>query len=218
MIPANIEDIYQELQGEILWLHGRWIIYRQLFAQSEKRLDLLNACGASFFYVIEEVLHGDVLLSLCKLTDPASTRTRAGNFDNLSLQQLHQQVEAVEPHLAARLKKLLDTLDDKCRDFRAWRNKRLAHADLVTAMQSGVHPLPGISRQMIEDALTLIREYMNTIEGHYCNNRVAYNLFIMNKDGHALVSILIDGLRYRELQGERKIPYDDWSQNQWKAA
>jgi hypothetical protein len=40
----------------------------------------------------------------------------------------------------------------------------------------------------------------------------------MNKDGHALVSILIDGLRYRELQGERKIPYDDWSQNQWKAA
>jgi len=172
----------------------------------------------SVFYVIEDVLFREVMLSLCKLTDPASTRTRNGNSDNLSLKQLQQRVEASEPHLAVSLEKLLTQLDDKCEDIREWRNKRLAHSDLLTEMQNGAPPLPGISKQMIEEALALVREYMNMIENHYRNTTVAYDIFMMNKDTDTLVSILIDGLRYKELQQGKKIPWDDWCQNHWKAA
>jgi hypothetical protein len=41
-IPKDIDEVYEELKTEIMWLHGRWIVYRQLFAESEKRVDLLN--------------------------------------------------------------------------------------------------------------------------------------------------------------------------------
>jgi hypothetical protein len=41
---------------------------------------------------------------------------------------------------------------------------------------------------------------------------------LMNKDGHTLVSVLIDGLRYRELEREKKIPWDDRSQSHWNDA
>jgi hypothetical protein len=218
MIPANIKDIYEELKGHVVWLHGRWILYRQLFDKSEKRIDLLNECASSFFYVIEDVLFRDVMLFLCKLTDPASTRTRDGNSENLSLKQLQQRVEVSEPHLAASLERLLKDLDDKCEDIREWRNKRLAHSDLITEMRNGASSLPGISRQMIEEALKLVREYMNMIENHYHNNTVAYDIFLMNKDADTLVSILIDGLHYKEFQQEKKITWDDWCQNHWKAA
>jgi hypothetical protein len=145
VIPSNINEIYEKLKEEIIWLHGRWTLFTQLFAMSNKRIDLLNECAPSFFHAIEDVLVADVILSLCKVTDPAITRTRAGNFDNMSLKQLQQRLEAEESKLAHRLQNLLNKLDDKCKPFREWRNKRGAHSDLATA--SGAYLLPEISKK-----------------------------------------------------------------------
>jgi predicted ribosome quality control (RQC) complex YloA/Tae2 family protein len=139
-MPSNIKEIYEKLKEEIIWLHGRWTLFTQLFAKSDKRINLLNECASSFFHAIEGVRVGDVMLSLCKITDPANTRTRAGNFDNMSLKQLQQRLEAEEPQLTHRLQNLLNKLDDKCKDFREWRNKSLAHSGLATA--SGAYLLP----------------------------------------------------------------------------
>jgi hypothetical protein len=62
-----------------------------------------------------------------------------------------------------------------------------------------------------------MRDYMNTIQAHYSNSESSYWL-LMNKDGHTLVSVLIDGLRYRELEREKKIPWGDRSQSHWNDA
>ena len=206
-IPKDIDEVYEELKTEITWLHGRWTVYRQLFAESEKRIDLLNECASAFFYIIQDVLLGEVQVSLSKLTDPA----RSGRFDNLSLEQLQARLVAHgDRALAAQTRPVLDTLHTKCEPFRAWRNKRLAHLDLTTAMKSSADPLPGISRQMIEEALALVREFMNKIESHYGDSEVGYEHFIMQSDGEALVAMLRYGLRYEELLKEGRISYDDW--------
>jgi hypothetical protein len=113
-MPSNITEIYEKLKEEIIWLHGRWTLFTQLFAKSDKRINLLNECASSLFHALEDVLLGDVMLSLCKITYPASTR----NFNNMSLKQLQQRLEAEEPQLAHRLQNLLNKLDDKCKDFR----------------------------------------------------------------------------------------------------
>lgn len=211
-IPNDIDEVYEELKTEITWLHARWIVYRQLFAESEKRLDLLNQCASAFFYIIQDVLLGEVQVSLSKLTDPARYR----RFHNLSFEQLQARLEAYgDQTLAAKTRSVLDTLHSKCEPFRVWRNKRLAHLDLTTAMKSSPDPLPGISRQMIEEALALVREYMNTIEGHYHDSEVGYEHFIMHSDGDALVAMLRSGLRYEELLKEGTISYDDWHHGKW---
>ena len=145
-IPSSVEEVYAVLKTEVTWLHGRWICYRQLFAESERRIDLLNECASTFFFIIQDVLLDEVQVSLSKLTDPA----KSGKFDNLSLEQLQARLEG---HGAASLatanRVLLDKLHTQCAPFREWRNKKLAHLDLSTSMKATTNPLPGVSRRMI---------------------------------------------------------------------
>ncbi len=212
VIPEAINEVYEELKTEITWLHVRWIIYRQLFAASNKRVDLLNECASAFFYIIQELLLWEVQVSLSKLTDPA----RSGRFDNLSLEQLQSRLGAHgDQKLAARTRSMLDELHSKSEPFRSWRNKQLAHLDLATAMKSSPDPLPEISRQMIEEALGLVRKYMNKIEEHYRDSEIGYEHFIMQSDGEALVAMLRYGLRYEELLKDRTISFDDWHYGKW---
>ena len=215
-IPSDIDEVFGLLKKEITWLHARWIVYRQLFGRSNKRIDLLNECAPALFYVIQDVLIGEMQVSLSKLTDPA----RSGKFDNLSLEQLQKQMEGLgEPQLAARLRELLDELHSRCTPFRAWRNKQLAHLDLSTAMKSNPDPLPGISRQMIEEALELVREYMNEIQRRYCHSETGYEHFIMaGGDGEALVAVLRSGMRYEEHVTEKNLALDDWRLGKWSDA
>lgn len=214
-IPTDIDEIFQELKKEITWLHGHWIIYQQLFAHSEKRIALLNECASTFFYFIQELLLGEIKVVLCKLTDPANS----GRCDNLSLEQLQKRIEQHgDRKLTDNSKKLLDDLQNKCKDFRLHRNKRLAHIDLSIAMKGSLNPLPIISRQMIEEALKSTRDYMNSIEVHYLQKETGYEHFIMQADGEALISMLKYGLRYEEILKERKVSMADWHEGRWKDA
>lgn len=83
-IPIPVAEVYEELKNEVTWLHGRWIIYGQLFGKSERRIEMLNDCASAFFFIVQNVLLGEVQVALSKLTDPATT----GKHENLSLEQL----------------------------------------------------------------------------------------------------------------------------------
>ncbi len=210
MIPKNIDSVYQELKSEVVSLHARWKVFRQLFAGSARRIDLLNACARTFFYLVQETLWADVQISLSKLTDP----TRG----TLSLQHLQKRLAGEgDAQLAKKLGDILDALLTACEPFHRWRNKRLAHLDLATALNQQAHTLAGVSREMIEQALHLVREYMNGIERHYHDAEIGYEHFIMaGHDGDALVHILSEGLRYEHLVGAGTIPLDDRHASEWR--
>lgn len=214
-IPPEVAPVYDELRSEVTWLHGRWICYRQLYAESPKRIELLNESAGTFFYILQDLLFDEIQVTLSKLTDPAST----GKFKNLSLDQLQALLKAHgDTTLAQQCRKTLDTLHTQCVAFRHRRHKKLAHLDLSTALRTSRQPLPGVSRQMIEDALLTIRTYLNAIEMHYNNSEWGYEHFIMGNDGDALVATLRAGLRYEELRQERKLPHDDWRHGKWHDA
>lgn len=147
-LPTPIAEIFTPLQEEVTWLHGRWICYRQLFAESERRIEMLNECAGTFFFVIQNVLFQDVQVGLSKLTDPA----RTGKFDNLSLLQLQTRIDTDgDASLAVQTRVILDTLLGQCAPFRELRNKRLAHLDLLTSLKASPTPLPSVTREMIEN-------------------------------------------------------------------
>jgi len=214
-IPTPIDEVYTVLKTEVTWLHGRWICYRQLYGESNRRIELLNECASTFFFIIQDVLLDEVQVSLSKLTDPA----KSGKFDNLSLEQLQARLEVhADASLARTSRVLLDKMRTQCAPFREWRNKQLAHLDLLTSMKAAPNPLPGISRQMIDEALETVRNYMNGVERHYFDSEYAYEHFIMSSDASSLVSMLKRGLRYEELLKEQKISFDDWHQGAWHDA
>src|SRR6185295_6641359 len=110
-IPADILTVYDELRSEVTWLHGRWICYRQLYAVSPKRTELLNESAGTFFYILQDVLFDEVQIALSKLTDPS----RTGKFENLSLEQLQLRLEAhADTALSQECRKTLDTLHAQC--------------------------------------------------------------------------------------------------------
>lgn len=193
-IPPTIANIFTSLQNEIVWLHARWKIYEQLFGHSKERIDLLNECAGTCFYVMQTVLFDEIQVTLSKLTDPATSN----GFENLSLEQLQRHIEKhSDAELAESLRAILDKLKKTCAVFRKRRNKQLAHLDLATALQSSTSLLPAVSHKMVNDSLELIRTYMNSIEGRYDDSETGYEHFIMHgSDGDALIALLNSALRH----------------------
>jgi hypothetical protein len=189
--------LYHTLRNEVVWLHAKWLEYRKLYAKSEKRIDLLNGTAGSFFRIVQDVLWEDILLHIARLTDPPQQR----NFENLSLLRLP---DAIEDHaLADELRELVMVAKAKAKFARQWRNRRLAHRDLALALGSKASPLPGASRQSVEEILASFREVMNRLHVRYLHSEVAFDHFLTHDDADALVHHLAVAVRYDERQRER---------------
>jgi hypothetical protein len=148
------------LSNDVTWLHTKWAQYRELFGVSEARIDLLNRTAGHFFRVLQDTLFEDVLLHLSRLTDGAVT----GRKENLSLERL---VLLAPDEIKLRLEALLGAVRAACAPARDWRNRRIAHKDLGVALATAGDPLPGISRQTVEEALSAVRDLLHHIERQY---------------------------------------------------
>jgi hypothetical protein len=214
-VPFEFVDIFDKLRTEIVWLHVRWLTYRDLFAESPQRVALLTESAGLFFFILHDLFIDEIQICLSKLTDPAKIR----KYENLSLECLQAKLDQFgDPKLATKCRTLLDTIHDQCQVFRVRRDKTLAHLDLQTAMKQLSTPLPGVSRQMISDALKSTRDYMNLVDLHYNESEMAYEHFIGHDGAPSLLATLRAGLRYDELIKTRVLPPDDWQKGQWNNA
>jgi hypothetical protein len=205
-LPDYLQPLWDALTPEVTWLHGRWIIYRQLFGTSSERIDMLNEAAGTFFYVIQGVLLDEVQLTISKLGDPATTAVR----QNLTLAALRQALSATEHlGLCARLDPLLQIFNDRCARIRHRRNKRIAHFDRDTLLKARSAPIEGASRKEIEEALQALRDFLNEIELHLTDSTTGYEHFILHDDGEALVAMIKRGLRYEELARSQRIAWSD---------
>jgi hypothetical protein len=94
------------------------------------------------------------------------------------------------PELAAGLAEDLEKIKGFCEPFRVWRNKRIAHSDLTTALKLSDEPLPGISRSSIEEALASVRVFMNRANHQFFNSHTAYEHFQTSTGGDRLLQLL----------------------------
>ncbi len=188
----KLGPLYHALHNEVTWLHAKWLEYRKLYAHSQERIDLLNGTAAFFFRVVQDVLWEDVLLHIARLTDPP----KQGQFENLTLRRLPEAVP--DQCLADELRNLVDDALDRSQFARQRRNKHLAHRDLSLAIDGKATPLPGVSRQQVEEALSCFRSILNRLHVSYLDEEVAYEYFLANEDGNALVHHLEVGRKGSE--------------------
>jgi len=166
-MPNEIREVYKPLEQEIVWLHVKWQLYRQLFGTDEERIELLNDIAPLLFRVCQEVLLDDVIISISRLTDQPRTGNRHSTRESLSLRRLVVLIDPGQhPQLRPAVQQKWKKVDSLCKPFRLHRHRRVAHTDLETIKATG-DLLPGISRLMIEDALESIRELMNAICEHF---------------------------------------------------
>src|SRR6266852_9986421 len=55
-IPERLREVWAFLHSEVIWLHGRWEIYNQLYGESPGRIDLLNKTAPTFFAILQGIL------------------------------------------------------------------------------------------------------------------------------------------------------------------
>ena len=193
-IPTQISSTWEFLNGEVIWLHGRWSVYQQLFGTSERRIGYLNQVAPTFFCTLQVVLLDEVQLTLSRLADPASS----GRRTNLTLKSLAIEIQQIpEPALHADVIAALEAYRNKCERIIMRRNRRIAHYDRPTHVSAG--DLPGASREEIVDALDALRVCMRVVYQFYMNSYMAYEHFILNDDANAIVRAAAEALRYREL-------------------
>jgi hypothetical protein len=200
VIPSDIREKYVSLRDDVIHLHRKWGIFRQLFVLGENVVELLTSVAPGFFRICKELLADDVLLSISRLADPKQTF----KSDNLSLEQLICSIDAgTYPDLTSEIEQLFWMAREKCAFAREQRNKRIAHNDLFTKLQAETLSSPTTTN--VDAALESIRAVMNAIEKYfhepiYCNDvNVAFVEYVptFNVDGTQLIKWLREAAAYK---------------------
>lgn len=91
-IPEDVSEIYEKIHAETVWLHHRWACYSELFRHTPRRIELLNASAPTFFFIVQELIERDVVLSFSRLTDPARDNRKN---ENISLDMLQERLKSL---------------------------------------------------------------------------------------------------------------------------
>jgi len=149
-IPGALQEKLTAIDNEVVLLHFKWTYLMQLFGK-EKHLAVINATAPSISSVIEEAMSTDILLALMRLVDPP----KSNNQNNLYLRSLGADIsdQALRDQVA-----LLETqIRAKTQDIKVWRDKKLAHNDLLRLLKKSA-PVPPIQISEFTSALALVRE------------------------------------------------------------
>ena len=208
-MDEHLKNIFDRIKYELNNLHYRWKIYRQICGTNPYRVDLLNKTSSNVFVEFQWLVIDHMVLSLSKLTDPAKQKRNK----KLCFPYLIQQVPKDDTEkLHLELNEELILLEEACEKFRKIRNKRVAHNDLVVALEHQSSPLPGVSREDVESALAHARNIMNKIERHFSKSQTFYDEIILplSNDGRSVLIWLQKGLAYQQLENEGVVEKGMW--------
>ena len=167
-MPEGVAEVYRTLWQEVAWVHMVWEEAIGLFGVSTERVDLINRTAGEFFFVMQRLLADHTILGICKLLDPAESRTAAGPVQNSTLRQLAQRVEANgATEVSAECFGVLRELEDVTEEMRKRRNRAVAHNDLATRTGSHADPIGSIEKGQIQAALSGIAKVMNILGPSY---------------------------------------------------
>ena len=192
-----------------------WRTYRQLFGTNRKRVELLNRASGPVAVVIERALFEGVVLSLCRIADPASSG-RGGVRTNLTLRRI-----AEDPNAPAELHGLIDALDQEIAPLRQMRDKAIAHRDLPIALKAG--RLDGVSRAQIETVIARVKACFGEVDGKLLNTHRGWDGLEWDIAEHLFLETLFLGVQAREerpatevqrrIDGAPHDPLPDWLTN-----
>jgi len=149
------------LRDDFDWLRRKWSNFQELFGNGQERIDLLNTVASNFFYLLHRLFFEDAMLHLCRLTDPPRMRDR----ETLTVMALTDTIS--DPALKASIETKMNKVREGCEFARKWRNRRLAHTDLVTLREGHVLALPSVDSANIETALKSIDDLLTLVEDRY---------------------------------------------------
>jgi hypothetical protein len=189
--------LYHSIYNQFHWILSKWIEYKELFATKESRIELLNNTAPSFFGMVQGILWENLLLGICKLTDPQKSAGKR----NASINSLNSYVrdEIFKSSVLAKA----NTLREKSVFSRDWRNRYISHADFDLAVDQNAEPLSEATRDKVERFIEEFQEYINMYEKFYFNSTIAFGALSSYKSALSLLNILDEGFEAKEERMKR---------------
>jgi hypothetical protein len=192
----EVGEVFFLLKQELFRIYVQWNEYMEAFGTKEERVNMLNQAAGGFFKCVQDALWSNIILGLCRVTDPAQT----GNKKNLSINRLRH---LVGHELRTQINQPMNAVKDKTKFARDWRNRRYAHSDLSLVKDKTAIPLEPASRKDVIEALDTIVSVMNKVEDHYMNCTTLYSEAKNHQNVVALLSVLGDGFRFDKERKEQ---------------
>lgn len=167
-LGAPLGEMMHDLYNEVVWVHAKWVEYRELFGTNEERLALLNESASWTFFIVQRVLIDDIILHLARLTDSPRSKGK----QTVTIQALPKLLDS--KRIQAEIRERVEVVVADLEFARVHRNRRIAHRDLRTMRDAHPEPLPAATREAIERSLEGIRGVMNFIEGELLDSNVFY--------------------------------------------
>jgi hypothetical protein len=185
----ELGTVYSALWQEVAWVYSKWHEYVELYGTKPSRIDLLNQSAAFFFKIVQDTLWNDVLLHICRLTDPPESRGKA----NCTISMLPALIDDQE--LKIYVESLVRDAVSKENFSKDRRNRKLAHHDLELALESEkAKELIPASRKHVNEALDAIAEVLNAISCHYKDSQLYFKNIPYSNGAVHLLHVLNDGL------------------------
>lgn len=168
-----------------------------LFGTSASRIELLNKAGARFFGQVDGVLWEDVLLHLCRLTDPRLV----GKHEQLTVQRLPDFV--ADSVLRKRLTLVVRAAVRTTAFARDWRNRHIGHRSRKRALDPNARPLTRASRKDVTEALRALAAVFELIHEEYLGGGASVDIRGGPGDAEDLLVVLDEGVHAIEAREER---------------
>lgn len=189
--------LYDSIYNEFLWLSIKWLEYIELYGTKKSRIDILNSAAPSFFYTIQKILWENILLGICKLTDPSKTRGKKNASVNSLLDFINDEI--LKNNVKVKTNELMEAIIF-CRD---WRNRYISHTDYILTTDENAKPLEVASKEKMNLVFTLFQELINIFQNHYFNVTTAFNMVENRKGAISLLYVLDEGIESRKIREDR---------------
>jgi len=164
----QLGELYSALWQQLVSLHRTWGEHVALFGTKPERLELLNQAGPSFFRTVQDCLWRDVLIRLALITDPPQSMGK----DNLTIKRLPPLMTA--PIKRSELEARVLLAVESTEFARDWRNRHIAHHDLLLCLDRPTEPLAVASRNHVDSALAAVGEVLNFLSQHYLESTTMF--------------------------------------------
>lgn len=201
-LGSDLGGLFFSLYNEITWLTIKWNEFKELFADKESRVEIMNESAPFFFMTIQKVLSENIMLGIARLTDPPKT----GRRKNITLKAFLDFIQ--EESTRKQFQIHLDQVDLDASFARDWRNRWIAHMDHELATDPKIKPLEPASKEKLRIAIESIHEIYNKAEEAFLNTTTSFKFLSTHKGALSLLIRVEDGLLLekehyaRELKGD----------------
>jgi len=156
---------------------------------------MLNKAAPAFFYRVQITFERELMLGVCRITDPV----RTGKKENLTVLQLEQLLEQRPPELIKAVRVRAKAASDASAFARDWRNRWLAHKDLELSVEApSAAPLLAATLGKIDAALTAVDDVLKSVSSAFKSSTSGFRGIAEFGGSTSLIRVIDEGLRARD--------------------